>query len=71
MKRNNPNQLSLFDIVIKHPQEPTTPPPIVETIAEQKEQIKNGTLCRLGIVFWLRNGTTHSSPKFTPELLLS
>ena len=45
MKRNNPNQLSLFDIVIKHPQEPTTPPPIVETIAEQKEQIKNGTLC--------------------------
>lgn len=45
MQRINPNQLSIFDIVMEHPKEPfTPPPPVVELTAEKKEQIKNGTI---------------------------
>lgn len=46
MKRINPNQLSIFDIVLEHPKEPIAPPaPVIEPAAEIKEQIKDGTLC--------------------------
>ena len=54
MKRNNPNQLSLFDIVIKHPQEPTTPPPIVETIAEQKSKSKTERYAPIRFQLWTK-----------------
>lgn len=46
MQRINPNQLSIFDIVLEHPKEPITPPsPVIEPAAEKKEQVKNGTFC--------------------------
>lgn len=46
MKQNNSNQLSIFDIVLEHPNEPiTSPAPIIEPAAEKKEQVKDGTLC--------------------------
>ncbi len=44
MKRNNPNQLSIFDIVLKRPQEPIpSPPTVVAPVTEQKEKVKDGT----------------------------
>lgn len=43
MKRNNPNQLSIFDIVLEHPQAPIPSPPPVEPATEGKAQIKDGT----------------------------
>lgn len=46
MKRININQLSIFDIVLEHPQEPITPPaPVIKPVAEKKEQVKDGTMC--------------------------
>ena len=46
MKHNNPNQLSIFDIVLEKPNEAITPPlPVAEPAAEKKEQAKNGTIC--------------------------
>ncbi len=44
MKRNNPNQLSIFDIVLERPQESiTSPPTIVEPATERKAQVKDET----------------------------
>ena len=46
MQRKNPNQLSMFDIVLEHPKEPTAPPPLIlEPVTEPKEQFKDGTVC--------------------------
>lgn len=46
MKRIDPNQLSIFDIVLEKPNEAITPPvPVAEPAAEKKEQVKNGTIC--------------------------
>lgn len=46
MKHINPNQLSIFDIVLEHPKEPITPAaPVIEPTAKKKEQVKNGTQC--------------------------
>lgn len=45
MKRNNTNQLSIFDIVLEHPKKPITPSPVIEPAAEKKEKVNDGTLC--------------------------
>lgn len=45
MKRIDPNQLSIFDIVLEKPNEAITPVPVAEPAAEKKEKVKNGTLC--------------------------
>lgn len=48
MKKSNvlPNQISIFDIVLEHPEEPIAiPQPVIEPAAEKKEQVKDRTLC--------------------------
>ena len=45
MKRNNPDQLSIFDIVLEKSKEPIVPPPVIEPIPERKEQVHDGTMC--------------------------
>lgn len=45
MKRNNPDQLSIFNIVLEHPNEPIVPPPVTEPIHDRKDQVHDGTLC--------------------------
>lgn len=44
MKRNNPDQLSIFDLVFEHPNEPLVPPPIIEPVSDRKEQVHDGTI---------------------------
>ena len=48
MNRNkiNPNQISIFDIILEHPIEPITPTaPVINPAAEKNEKTKNGTVC--------------------------
>lgn len=45
MKRNNPDQLSIFYIVLEHPKEPIAPPPAIEPVHDRKNQIHDGTIC--------------------------
>ena len=46
MKRNNPDQLSIFDIILEHPKEQSSFTfQFNEPVAEQKQEVKSGTLC--------------------------
>lgn len=46
MKRNNPDQLSIFDIVLEHPNEQSSFTfQFNEPVTKQKQEVKNGTLC--------------------------
>ena len=46
MKRNNPDQLSIFDIILEHPKEQSAFTfQFNEPVAEQKQEVKSGTLC--------------------------
>ena len=45
MKRNNPDQLSIFDIVLEKPNEPIVPPPVTEPVSNRKDQVHDGTIC--------------------------
>ena len=45
MKRINPNQLSIFDIVFEKPNEPIVSPPVIEPIHNRKDQVNDRTMC--------------------------